>query len=121
MRFVAGLFVHPSVTLRNSLNHAVHLKVETCQRPLSRIMSAVLRRPQLAYRINQFLMRYPALYQQLLGVARSQGVVPGSPNYSLPVTPAPQQLPAALEHLTPRARQIYADLKTAIENNKRPN
>ena len=121
LRFVGGLFVHPGVTLRSTVNHAVHRTVETCQGPLSRIMSAVLRRPKLAYRINQFLMRYPALYQQLLGVARRQGVVPGSPNYTPPGTASRQQVPAALEHLTPRARQIYADLKTAIENNKRLN
>lgn len=121
LRFVAGLFVHPGLTLRNTLNSAVHRTVETCQRPLSRTMSAVLRRPLLAYRINQVLMRFPALYQQLLGVARRQGVVPGSPNYTPPGTPTRQQVPAALEHLTPRARRIYADLKTAIENNKRPN
>jgi FkbM family methyltransferase len=120
-RFVAGLFINPGVTLRKALNHAVHRTVDVCQRPLSRLMSAVLLRPQLAYRINQFLMRYPALYQQLLGVARRQGVVPGSPNYTPPGTAPHQQVPAALEHLTPRARQIYADLKAAIENNKRRN
>ena len=121
LRFVAGLLIHPGATLRNSANHAVHCTVETSQRPLSRIMAAVLRRPKLAYRINQFLMRYPGLYQQLLGVARRHGVVPGSPHYVAPAAPSPQQVEAGLENLSPHARRIYGDLKTAIEKNKRPN
>jgi O-antigen chain-terminating methyltransferase len=83
-------------------------------------MAAVLRRPKLAYRINQLLMRYPGLYRQLLGVARRQGVVPGAPNYVAPAAASQQPAEPALVHLPPRARQIYADLKAAIENNKRP-
>jgi O-antigen chain-terminating methyltransferase len=121
LRFAAGLLVHPGVTLRNSVNHAVHCTVESCQRPLSRLMAAVLRRPKLAYRINQVLMRYPALYQQLIGVARRQGVVPGSPHHVAPAAPTQKQADAGLEHLSPHARQVYADLKTAIEKNKRSN
>lgn len=121
LRFVAGLLIHSGASLRNSANHAVHCTVETCQRPLSGLMAAVLRRPKLAYRINQFLMRYPGLYQQLLGVARRQGVVPGSPHYVAPTAPSAQIVEAGLENLSPHARRVYADLKTAIEKHKRHN
>lgn len=118
LRFWAGLLIHPSVTLRRSVNHAVLCTVETGQRSLSRLMVALLRRPKLAYRINQSLMRYPALHQQLIGVARRQGVVPGMTNCAVSASATVQRTEPALAHLSPRARQIYADLKTAIESNR---
>ena len=121
LRFSAVLLIHPGAALRKNVNHVVHCTVEACQRPLSRLMSAVLRRPKLAHHIHRLLMRYPALYQQLLGVARRQGVVPGVPNYGVPVVAVTEKSSeSALADLPPRARQIYADLKVAIEKHKGP-
>jgi O-antigen chain-terminating methyltransferase len=120
LRVTARLVLHARHTLQTAVNHTVHGAINTLQRPLSHIMRAVLRRPQLAYRSKHWLMRHPSLHQLLLDVARRQGVVPGAPGH-VPLAPAvPPTLHAPdLQLLTPRARQIYADLKTAIENNKR--
>lgn len=76
------------------------------------MMRVVLRNPSLSYRINQRLLRYPALHEKLLDVARRGGVIPGTqPN----VAPAATVDGLGLPCLTPRARKIYNDLKTAIE------
>lgn len=122
LRFAAGVVLRPGFALRTSANRALYRAIEVGQRPLARLMAVVLRKPFLAQQINTWLMRFPPLYQHLLSVAQRQGVVPGLPlqvashRAAKPVheTPAPD-----LAHLTPRARQIYADLKQAIENNKR--
>lgn len=119
LRLIGGLVLHPVATARAGANKFVHYSINTFQRPLSRLMAAVLRRPQLSYRINQWLLRYPALYQQLLGVARQAGVVPGGPvPVQYPMWANHEKVPK-LASLTPHARQIYADLKTAIQHNKK--
>ena len=113
LRLIGGLVLHPVATARAGANKFVHYSINTFQRPLSRLMAAVLRRPQLSYRINRVLLRYPALYQQLLDVARRRGVVMGhSPKTT--DQPCPEQLAS----LSPRVRQIYTDLQQAIKNNK---
>lgn len=119
LRFVAGLALHPIPSVRMGANRVVQRMIIISERPLSRLMAAVLRRPQLSNRINQWLLRYPALYQQLLDVAHRGGVVPGAPVYAPDVVQAKGQAAPELASLTPRARQIYADLKTAIQDNKR--
>lgn len=119
LRFVGGLVLHPASTVRNGANWALHSVINISQRPLSVLMAAVLRRPQLSHRINQWLLRYPALYQQLLGVARRGGVGQGAPVYAPHGVQAKAAAAPELANLTPRARQIYADLKTAIQQNKK--
>lgn len=121
LRLMAGLVVRPAYTVRSGANHVVHGTINTLQRPLSSLMAAVLRRPKLSYRINKWLLRYPALYQQLLGVAREGGGVPGA---SVPASTAGQtQMRATpeLADLSPRARQIYADLQAAIGRQNKSN
>lgn len=119
LRFAAGLVVHPIHALRAGANVVIHRVICITERPLSRVMAAVLRRPQLSHRINLWLLRYPALHQQLVGVARQGGVVPGAPMYLPPDRLVGVHASPDLANLTPRARQIYADLQAAIENNKR--
>lgn len=121
LRFAAGLLIRPDATLRKVANYAVYHILEICQQPLSRLMAMVFRRPKLAYRLNQTLMRYPALYQQLITVARRQGLVPGSPTYIVSAAGTQQPPEPAFAHLSPRARQVYAILKTAVEKNKSTN
>ena len=118
LRFAAGLVTHPLRTLRSGANVIIHRAICTTERPLSRLMAAVLRRPQLSHRINSWLLRYPALYQQLIGVARRGGVVPGAPVYSPPAGQVDLLASPDLACFTPRARQIYTDLQAAIKNNK---
>lgn len=119
LRWAGTLALHPMATARTGANQLIRYSINTFQRPLSRLMDAVLRRPQLSYRINQVLMRYPALYQQLLDVAHRSGVVAGAATPSSPTPQTGRQAAPELASLSPRARQIYADLQAAIEKNQR--
>lgn len=119
LRLMGGLVLHPVAAARVGANKLVHYSINKFQRPLSRLMAAVLRKPQLSYRINQVLLRYPALYQQLLDVARSRGVVADMSAASVHAPRIQRDITTPeLAHLTPRARQIYADLQQAIKNAK---
>lgn len=119
LRWAGSLVLRPATTARTSANWFIHRSIHTFQRPLSRLMAAVLRRPQLSYRINQVLLRYPALYRQLLEVAQRGGVMAGVPVHSAHTAPATSSAASELASLTPRARQIYADLQKAINKNRR--
>lgn len=119
LRWIGGLLLHPVATVRAGANKFVHYSINTSQRPLSRLMAAVLRRPQLSYRINRVLVRYPALYRQLLEVAQRGGVMAGVPVHSAHTAPTTSSAASELASLTPRARQIYADLQKAINKNRR--
>lgn len=119
MRWGGAMVLRPVATARTCANWIICKGIETFQRPLSRLIGVVLRRPQLSYRINQVLLRYPALYQQLLSVAHRAGVIAVvQPTHSAHTSASTEFVPTELVNLTPRARQIYADLKKAIENNK---
>ena len=78
------------------------------QRPLWRLMRAVLARPALADGLNRQLLRWPHLHRQLVGVARGGGLLPPAP--AAPSSAAsyqPRELP-------PRARRLQAKLEDAI-------
>jgi FkbM family methyltransferase len=70
--------------------------------------------PALGNRLKTLAMRFPWVYQRLRQVAVNTGVVVGrvAPN-SHGFSPG---MPSELQALPPRARQIYLDLKAAIEN-----
>lgn len=119
LRWAGTLALHPMATARTGANQLIRYSIDTFQQPLSRLMAAVLRRPQLSYRINQVLMRYPALYQQLLDVAHRSGVVARTATSSAHTAQTGRQAAPELASLGPRARQIYADLQAAIEKNQR--
>lgn len=71
----------------------------------------VNRRPGLRRATLALLNRVPSLKQRLTSLMTGTTFQPT----------ARRNVPTELAHLTPRARQIYADLKTAIENNNRSN
>ena len=114
LRRAGGWIAHSMATARTSVNQIISHTIHTFQQPLSHLMTAVLRRPQLSYRINQILLRYPALYRQLLDVARRNGTVVGAHKASTKKQVAPWP-----KNLSPRARQIHADLQAAIKKNQR--
>lgn len=116
LRWIGGLVLRPVATARVGANKLVHYSINKFQLPLSRLMVAVLRRPQLSYPINQVLLRYPALYQQLLDVARRHGVVGRIPVTSAQQSQIQGHIASELVSLPPRARQIYAVLQQAIKN-----
>lgn len=116
LRVAGGLLVHPLHTVRAVFNHLVHGTINLLQRPLSWAMKWVLSKPDLSSRINSFLLRYPALHGQLMGVARQEGVVPGGGVMRGANQPV---FDGELAHLSPRAKQIHADLTAAIERKRK--
>ncbi|MBN9366916.1 MAG: methyltransferase domain-containing protein [Comamonadaceae bacterium] len=116
-RFGGGLLVHPGATLRNTANYWIRNSIQLGRKPLSRLMVAVLRRPQLSYRINQWLLRRcPALHRQLLAVGREQGIVITAQTAPSPVAVSVSTpMDRSLENMTSRAREIYASLKVAVK------
>lgn len=110
--------------------------LKACLRPLLAVlMRNALRRPALRQRIADRLRAHPRLFAHLRQFAVHRGllVTPSAlpptsrepaPSVSQQDQPVPtEQEPAPgeahLMHLTPRARKIYADLKTAIEKNQK--
>ncbi len=77
---------------------------------LTKLIAFVMRLDGLKHRARRWLYRYPRLEAHLLAFARACELIHDP-------TPAPSH-PAEAETLTPRARQIYEDLKAAIEKNK---
>lgn len=76
LRQVLNLMPFPLHTLRNSANTILRQAIEVFRIPLSWAMRAVLYRPALSYRINQWLLRnFPALQAHLVDVARRTRVV----------------------------------------------
>lgn len=99
---------------------------------LSKSIRFVLRHERLKHRARQYLHRHPKLEPHLRAFSRRRGLIPGSmppPQYSAEskVQTGGEQSNAqgevddlttnanANSALTPRARQIYKELKTAIE------
>ncbi|MGE8454053.1 MAG: hypothetical protein ACN6OP_26280, partial [Pseudomonadales bacterium] len=112
LRIAASAIKHPKQKLRDGANFAIRHAVDIGQRPLSLVMAQVLRRPHLSHRVNQWLLqRFPALHAQLVAIGRQQGVVPAP-------SPEAQTSEPTLAELTPRARQIYADLEAAIQKHQ---
>ena len=116
LRLMGGLVVHPVHTVRRAANHLIHGTINTFRHPLARLMAAVLRRPKLSQRIHEWLLRYPALYAQLLGVAREGGLVPAASGPASHAVQTQMRATPELANLSPRARQIYADLRTAAKS-----
>jgi len=98
---------------------------------LTNTISYILRRDRLKHRARRYLYRYPKLEAHLRAFARSRGLIPSfiSPQHHVESTErAEHENGEAQVHsdastanaeplsiLTPRARRIYKDLKTAIE------
>ena len=89
------------------------------QRVLVPLIRTVLQNQRLSRRLNQVLLRLPALHQRLVGVARQGGLFVDLQVYDtadLPSTPPSSDLAA----LTPEARKIYRQLKAATEHSLPP-
>jgi len=67
------------------------------------------RRPRLKNAALKALNRFPCLKSRLFQVITGLRAQPVQP----------QNVPADIAHLTPRARQIHADLKAAIERRQK--
>lgn len=94
----------------------IKTKTKALLRPLIRqSMNYVLSRSALRNQCNRWLQRYPALYSRLIRFARHHGLVSGgNQSYAQEESHSVNQQP-----LTPRAQQIYTELKQAIQTNKK--
>lgn len=101
--------------------------IKALLRPLlSRVIRFALNRPALRQRLANRLRKYPKVFARLRQFAISRGLVvsPPVPTAATTEPVVTEQAPPAtaecsrLDELTPRAKQIYYDLKAAIEKNK---
>ena len=89
---------------------AAKLKAKQTFRPaLSSSIKFVFNQPALRKILSPVLKCFPGLHKRLVNVAVTTGVASGSSH-------AQRGLPLELNAMTPRARQIYQNLKAAIEN-----
>ena len=96
---------------------AVKLKAKQTFRPvLSSSIKYVFNKPALRKALSPILKSIPGLHQRLLRVAVNAEVL-GSEHFPGSETQRVQRgLPLELQAMTPHARQIYRDLKGAIES-----
>ena len=121
LRWVGRAVTQSSCLARRLINRVLYTSINIFQRPLAAAMRFVLQHSALRESLNRHLMRYPALRGQLLGIAHRYDAISSMP---VPVSSAAET--SRIERfegarLTPRARQIYHDLKTAIEIRQKEN
>ena len=125
LRLGASLLVTPITTARTLVNKTLGWVLNTFQTPLGKAMAWVLAQKGFSETINRWLKRRPHLHAHLVAIARQQGIIrtpvsnetisaesPGADSAEFPETQASANQQA---QLTPRTRQIYQDLKVAIE------
>ena len=105
------------VSAASSEGSIVDMAASAVRRPLAEAMRIVLRDPVLAGRINQRLLRYPALHRRLVSVAQRSAIVPSGG----PLPPAANRAEVDYDpaNLTPHAREIYNALASAIEHRRK--
>ena len=96
---------------------AAKLKAKQTFRPmLSSSIKYVFNQQALRKTLSPALKCFPGLHQRLLNFAVNTGVVSGSDVLFQGNLRTQRVVPLELQNMTPRARQIYRDLKAAIEN-----
>ena len=119
LRFVAGLVFYSVSAVRNVGNRAFHNAINITERPLSSLMAKVLQRPQIRSPLSQWLRRtFPAVYDQLVDVALRAKILLDPIERSSTAEGGKPPVAASVVDLSPRGRQIYADLKTAIQQHE---
>ncbi len=109
LRAIKRLLAGDFATLGRS-TAAVTLKAKQTFRPvLSSSIKYVFKKPVLRKTIDAALKYFPGLRQRLVNVAVNTRVVGGNSH-------AQRALPLEFHAMTPRARQIYHDLKAAFES-----
>ena len=97
----------------------VKLKAKKILRPIvSAGVAYVYRRPAWRNSAKRCVLRLPSLHRRLLRIAVNTGVLGGG-SLSPLVSPSEQRtLPIELHSMTPRARQIFQELRVAIKTKK---
>jgi hypothetical protein len=117
VRLAGGVVMRPMAMIKTLANQILARGLNTYQKQLTQAIAWVLVRPKLSSRINAGLMRWPHLHGHLLALARQNGVVYPPLNrleFDNNGTDDFGAASATLVKLSPRASQIYSDLKTAI-------
>lgn len=116
LRGLMGHMIAVMLVMQRGVRKIVHRFADFLYCPLVRVMKSVLHHPDLSNRLNLCLMHCPFLYQRLLNMAYHTGLILGATRES-----EGHQLQEALiespslDQLTPHARKIYYDLKSAAE------
>jgi SAM-dependent methyltransferase len=115
-RWIGGRVIHSANVIRRWANHLVRLGIKTFQSLLTALIRKILSNPGVSDRLNRQLLRYPVIHNYLLEHARHHGLNPAMPIFS-PQPPSSNVVAphSELKTLTPRALQIYQDLKYAME------
>ncbi len=74
LRVVGGIAGTGLAALRGAADRLSLVSIGAFHGFLGRLIRVVLRRPELSHRINQLLLRYPALYKRLVAIANRQGI-----------------------------------------------
>jgi len=104
-------------TVRTAPGAAVGVVRGSGRKVLGAAVQFVLARPMLHQRLNNALKRSPRLYMALKSVVHNHGMMPDAALASS--LPSDSSVPAHLEGLSVEARQIYHDLKKAIDQKDR--
>lgn len=119
-RWLAGLLAAGFSRPRHQGTRFVEAGIRVLRGPFAGLVNFVLSHPDFSSQLRRQLLKYPWLYQQILGVTRRAGLLscdlPGNvfqnSHTAVPVVPT-------LARLTPQARRIYHDLKSAMEKERR--
>jgi hypothetical protein len=117
MCLAGDLVMHQLATTRKLTNQTVTWGLNTFQKPLTKVMTWVLARPQLTRRINGWLMRFPHLHGHLSALAQQKGAHPPTFKHYFASNQDKNNYDYSdqiITQLSPRTRQIYADLNSAI-------
>lgn len=104
-------------TVRTAPGAVVGVVRGSGRKVLGAAVQFVLGRPMLHQRLNTALKRSPRLYMALKSVVHNHGMMPDAALASS--LPSDSSVPAHLEGLSVEARQIYHDLKKAIDQKDR--
>jgi hypothetical protein len=75
LRWVWGAMLRAAAVGSRGAGQVLHLLLEVLRSPIAAMMRVVLRDPQLSYRINQRLLRFPALQRHLVDIARRHAIL----------------------------------------------
>jgi len=128
VRMITLFVIHPLNTSRYIANQTVAVLLNAFQKPIAKAIAWVLTKPELAKRINQHLLAWPHLHDHLLVISGQRGLT--TPlheqvtNYPIALNEMQtakdsEQSNIDLSQLSPRARQIYTDLKATIDQQRK--
>lgn len=118
LRYIARQLNSFIVILRRFGNAVVRASIDVAKRPIGMLIKLVLRSAKLRQRINRWLSNFPGLHQQLLGIARSQGIESAVQMTHSNCRVNPSAVLFDVKSLSPREQEIYEGLKKAIANSK---